>query len=669
MKLATSGRQASLCLVFGLILAVPGVAAWRLSGPFGGSARALAIDPQNRNLLLAGSRDSLLFRSDDAAASWRLLPFPGAPGTFNALMIHPKETGHFYAGLDAGDSPDSGVWESKDGGQTWQPQAGLRGARIESLAMWPGDPHVLAAGTAKGVFLSADGGATWQRISRENDNEMQDITALAFDPKDSQIIYAGTPHLPWKTVDAGHTWRSIHDGLIDDSDIFSIRVNPLRPELLFASACSGIYRSDSGGDSWIKLQGIPGTHRRTHIISEDPAAPDVIYAGTTLGLFKSPDTGKTWRHLTAEQVNWMVFDPTEPRTLYLATEYAGILKSNNSGETFLPVNSGFSNHSLSQITGAGPNLFASSGYEGRFGGVFASIDGGLNWTLRANEEALAGRNLNSLAVSPTRTNLLFAASEDGVIKSADGGKTWTRLLAQPRAVARPGAQPVGRLRVNALRAVDSGKLALLLAGTESGLFLSSNSGATWQQVKTPGIAGVPVVAIYAPPQGDSRLAVATRSGLFVSEDPGLDWHTAFLPDDSYYLYDLALPVDRAAPILAATSRGALQSVDSGRSWTLVTNGVPASTVESIRFHPEQKLEAFLIQYGKVYQTLDGGTSWTLFPSDGLEYSSVRRLWFAPGLPGRMIALSAARGALVFDLPQQAVGARVDVDTAVTKGDR
>ncbi len=626
----------------------------------------MAIDPQDRNVLLAGSRDSLLFRSDNAAQSWRLLPFPGTPGTFNALLIHPRESGHFYAGLDAGDSPDSGVWESKDGGQVWTQI--LRGSRIESLAMWSGDPRILAAGTSKGVFSSPDGGASWRRISRAGDTEMQDITALAFDPRDLRVIYAGTPHLPWKTIDGGETWRSIHDGLIDDSDIFSIRINPLRPELVFASACSGIYRSDNAGDSWIKLQGIPSTNRRTHIISEDPAVPDVIYAGTTLGLFKSPDTGKTWRHLTAEQVNWMVFDPADSHTLYLATEYAGILKSTNSGESFIPANTGFANHSLIGIAGSGTRLFASSVYEGRFGGVFASSDGGLNWTLRANEEALAGRNLNSLAVSPSRMDLLFAASEDGVIKSVDGGKTWTRLLAQPMLAVRPGTH-VERLRIHALRAVENGNRMLLFAGTDSGLFISSNSGAAWQQLKAPGIAGVPVLAIYAPPEGGSRLAAVTRSGMFLSDDSGTDWHTGFLPDDSYYLYDLALPVDRDAPILAATSRGVLQSLDNGRTWSLITNGVPASTVESVRYHPGQRPEAFLIQYGKVYRTLDGGTSWSLFPSDGLENASVRSLWFTPGLPGRMIALSAARGALVFDLPQQDVGARVDVDTAVTKGDR
>ena len=175
---------------------------------------------------------------------------------------------------------------------------------------------------------------------------MQEITALAFDPKDSRVIYAGTPHLPWKTVDGGTSWYSIHQGLIDDSDIFSIRVNPQRPQLVLASACSGIYRSDNGGGAWIKLQGIPGTHRRTHVIAEDPGAPDTIFAGTTLGLFKSVDAGRTWQHLTSEQVNWMVFDPEIPTTLYLATEYAGILKSTDSGRTFRDVNTGFSNHSL-----------------------------------------------------------------------------------------------------------------------------------------------------------------------------------------------------------------------------------------------------------------------------------------------------------------------------------
>ena len=98
----------------------------------------------------------------------------------------------------------------------------------------------------------------------------------------------------------------------------------------------------------------------------------------------------------------MVFDPADPRTLYLATEFAGILKSTDSGETFHPMNEGFANHRLSEITSDGKRLYASSTYEGLYGGVFVSSDGGLQWSLRANEEALHGRNLHSLTASVGR---------------------------------------------------------------------------------------------------------------------------------------------------------------------------------------------------------------------------------------------------------------------------
>lgn len=639
-------------LRFALIfLPLPLLGGWRLAGPYGGSARSLAIDPHNRSTLLVGARDSLLLRSDNAGESWRLLPFPpGAPGVFNSLIIDPTGPGHFYAGLDAGDSGDSGVYESKDGGETWRALPGIRGRRIESLAMSPSDSRVLSAGTSQGVYFSADGGESWQRISRENDPEMHDITALAFDPADSKIIYAGTPHLPWKTVDGGASWRSIHDGLIDDSDIFSIHVNPNRPELVFASACSGIYRSDNAGDSWQKLIGIPGTHRRTHILAQDPRASEIIYAGTTLGLFKSADDGRAWRHLTFEQVNGMVFDPDDPRTLYLATEHAGVLKSTDAGETVHPVNVGFANHNLTQITGDGQRLYASSAYEGLYGGVFVSNDGGLHWTLQANEHGLLGRNLNSLAAAPLPGGGLFAAAEDAVLRSTDDGKTWIPVAAQPRVSTTPMARQTGRIRIYTLQTVQADKL-VLLAGTQAGLFRSLNAGVSWTAVKDAALDGLPVLSIYMPPRGTARIAARTTVGLFLSEDVGLTWRPVPLPDSTYYLYDLALPADPDGPILAATSRGILQSMDNGGHWKLVTDDIPAATVDSVRFHPVRTLEAFLVQYGKIYQSLDGGSSWKLFPSDGLEQSSVRMLWFARDLPARIFALSAARGALFFDLPQ------------------
>jgi photosystem II stability/assembly factor-like uncharacterized protein len=354
----------------------------------------------------------------------------------------------------------------------------------------------------------------------------------------------------------------------------------------------------------------------------------------------------------------MVFDPEDAKVHYLATEYAGILKSADSGGTFAAMNRGFVNHSLTRITGSGNRLYASSIYEGRHGGVFRSLDAGLEWTLCANEEALAGRNLNSLVAAPSHPDLLFAASQDEILKSADGGKTWTRLVMQPKLSPGHPAQHFGRVRIQSLQVVQLDKL-VLFAGTQSGLFRSSDGGGSWEKLAGAGIAGVPILAIYTPPRGASRLAVRTSGGLFLSEDTGRNWRLAALPASEYYIYDIALPVDRDAPILAATSGGLLQSQDGGTHWKLVTDGVPAATISSVRFHPARSAEAFLVQYGSVYRSLDNGSSWQVFSSEGLENSSVHTLWLSADIPGRIVALSAARGALVFDSAQADAAGQAD----------
>ena len=66
-------------------------------------------------------------------------------------------------------------------------------------------------------------------------------------PRNPDIIYAGTWHLPWKTSDGGEHWQSIKKGLIVDSDVFSIIMDPEQPQHLYLSACSGIYKSENAG--------------------------------------------------------------------------------------------------------------------------------------------------------------------------------------------------------------------------------------------------------------------------------------------------------------------------------------------------------------------------------------------------------------------------------------
>jgi len=79
---------------------------------------------------------------------------------------------------------------------------------------------------------------------------LSQFVALAFDTTNSQIVYAGTPAFAMEDVDGGRRGSRPISAWHDDSDVFSIHVDITRPLRLFASACSGIYRSADQGVSW-----------------------------------------------------------------------------------------------------------------------------------------------------------------------------------------------------------------------------------------------------------------------------------------------------------------------------------------------------------------------------------------------------------------------------------
>ncbi len=91
--------------------------------------------------------------------------------------------------------------------------------------------------------------------SKPLSHEIHEVESLAIDPSNPDIVYAGTWHLPWKTTDGGKNWQSIKQGLIDDSDVFSIILDPEHPRTVFLSACSGIYKSETAGARFRKLKG------------------------------------------------------------------------------------------------------------------------------------------------------------------------------------------------------------------------------------------------------------------------------------------------------------------------------------------------------------------------------------------------------------------------------
>jgi photosystem II stability/assembly factor-like uncharacterized protein len=380
---------------------------WKIAGPFGGTATAIALDPQNPKIILAGGRNSLLFASEDSGANWNRLNLPKRNfGEITSILVDPADSKHYLAGMIGAEG--AGIFESHDEGKCWTTVNDVQDVGVRALAASPSKPSRFVAGTLRGVMLSDDSGKSWTRISDPQNLEMQGITAVAVDPKEPNIIYVGTAHLPWRTLDGGKSWESIHNGMIDDSDVFSIYIDPANPTNVFASACSGIYASTSRGDVWRKLLGIPNTSRRTHVVRQDLAQSGTIFAGTTLGLFKSGNGGTTWKLMNGSQVNAIALDPSRPNSMYLAMEYDGIARSDDHGETIRPMNNGFVDRTISAVTLSGKKLFAVES-QGETSGIFMSADRGKSWSL-LDPRGLRGVHLRAITGVPSEERILLAAT-------------------------------------------------------------------------------------------------------------------------------------------------------------------------------------------------------------------------------------------------------------------
>src|SRR5271165_5365061 len=323
---------------------------WKPLGPPGGDVRALAGDPGHPARIFLGTADGHIFGSVDSGAHWALLGRASSrpDAVITTVVVDPRDGNVLYASSWTRDSATGGgVFRSADGGATWS-AAGLAGQSVRALAIAPSDPNVLVAGTLDGIYRSLDASKTWLRISPEHHEELRNLDSVAIDPRDPLTIYAGTLHLPWKTSDGGRTWHSIHQGMIDDSDVTSLLIDAADTRHLYASACSGIYRSDDNAGQWRKIQGIPYTARRTYQIAQDPKRPASVYAATSEGLWKSDDEGKTWRRTTPQSwvVNTVTFAEGNSGRVLIGTEEWGVLASDDRGEHFKDANAGFEHRQI-----------------------------------------------------------------------------------------------------------------------------------------------------------------------------------------------------------------------------------------------------------------------------------------------------------------------------------
>lgn len=332
---------------------------------------------------------------------------------------------------------------------------------------------------------------------------------------------------------------------------------------------------------WARSPGIDGG-----LIQSILVAGNTLIAGTDQGgVFRSTDNGASWAPsgLPGEDVQTLV---TSGGAIFAGTG-RGLFRSNDGGATWETANNGLprtgSNtpRSILTLRSDDNQLFA-----GTEVGVYRSENGGANWTA----SGLTDENVNEII---SAGGALYAATDSGVFRSTDGGATWA-----PRSTGLPVESGINYYPIFAVTSFGNA----LLAGTIEGVFRSTDSGATW----TPSSTGLPVTfngsfsSVYRLGTGGGALFCGTDNGVYRTTN-GTTWSPVGLSDQSIFSI-----TGNDDVVLVGTYSSIFRSVDSGATWSKVTNGLSNLWVYKVVARGNI---LFTGTDDGVYRSTDNGASW------------------------------------------------------------
>jgi photosystem II stability/assembly factor-like uncharacterized protein len=657
---------------------------WSGIGPYGSSARALAIDPQNPGTVYAGTSGGV-FKTTNGGTSWNVSN-SGLPTGYiaRALVVDPQDPNTIYAGGACGAYGPCGIFKSTDGGANWHPiNSGLENTVIvvESLAIDPQNSSTLYAGTtacfqASGaagyveggenlcyrpaVFKTTDGGMGWSNASSGLPLDFFEfVDSLVIDPQNSGTLYAAVDHGGiFKSTDEGVSWANS----LMASGAKALAINPQDGSTLYAANWSGMVKSTNGGADWKAVSsGLPANCCGSLAI--DPQAPDTIYVGGYSGVFRSTDGGANWTNTgvpfwlnpISYSVNppnpsaGLAVDPQSSAIVYAATLGGGIFKSTDRAMNWSAVNSGLSATEVfsSAIDPHDPRTM----YAATTTGLLKTTDGGASWSAASSFQA------NQVAIDPQNTSTIYAGmrySQPGeIFKSTDGGATWNSLT-------RGAATGPGIGSFSGPLAVDpQNPGALFVGGSLSsgaqsnpwGLFESTDGGSTWTHTSF----GNDVTAVAFDGQNAGTLYVGALWRVLKSTDEGSSWTDLSLPqdlvpddcDECVPVRVLAVDPRKPNTIYVGGTTGLWKSADGGASWNVMNSGLTLSPtdwqgVTALVIDPQRSDNVYAAIGNTVFRSTDGAASWKEVTA-GLTVTSISNLMIDSKDPRTIYAATAGGG--------------------------
>jgi len=557
----------------------------------------IVIDPRSSDVVYVAAQGPLwrkggdrgLYKTTDGGKTWtKILSVDDWTGA-NDIQLDPRNPDILVAtmwqrnrrtfGFIAG-GPGSGVYRSTDAGKTWtKSQSGFPSEDLGriGLSMSAANPSVIyamaeAANDKGGFFRSKDGGASWEKMSsvQMGGNYYNRIFA---DPKNVDRVYATDVNLQ-VTDDGGKTFHRVGEKN-KHVDNHVVVIEPDNTDHLIVGCDGGVYESFDRGASWRFTANLPVT--QYYRVATDNSRPFYRVYGGAQDNFSVGGPSRTRSNNGIRNADWFitsggdgfgsVVDPVDPNTVYAESQF-GVLSR-------FDLRTG-------EVTGIQP---------------FDSLGEALRW------------NWDSpLFVSPhSHTRIYFAANR--LFRSDDRGDSW-------RAVSPDLTRQIDR---NKLKIMDR------VWGVDA---VAKNVSTT--------LFGT-IFTIAESPIKEGLLFVGTDDGrVQVSEDGGAHWraidHFPGVPDTTFV--SRVVPSNHDVNTVYVTLNNhwsgdfkpyVVKSTDLGRSWTNITNDLPArgDVWALAEDHVDRNLLFVGTEFG-LFFTNDGGRKWTPLKG-GLPTIQVRDL--------------------------------------------
>ena len=656
---------------------------WRLIGPFrGGRTRAVDGVPSQPNVFYMGAVNGGVWKSQDYGRTWNPIFDSQPTQSIGAIAIAPSNPEIVYVASGEGlQRPDlsvgDGIYKSVDGGKTWT-HLGLRdGQQIPALAVDPHDPnrvfaavlgHPYGPNQERGIFRSADGGATWQKVLYKDENTGG--SGVGIDPSNPEVVYASLWQSrlgPWednnsfegsggglfKSTDGGNTWRKLSNGLPNDLVQINTAIAPSEPSRLYATVSTsrpagygsgrgvGFYRSDDGGESWMRITEDPRPAMKIgggdlSVPKVDPKNPDVVYVASIVTV-RSADGGKTWTSLRGapggDDYQNLWINPENPNIILLVSDQGAIVTVNG-GETW----SSWYNQPTAQLY----HVSVTNTFPYRVCG--GQQESGSVCTLsRGNDGQITFRDWHPVGVieygyvapDPLNPEIIYGAGRTEVSRFH-----WTSgQVENVTPIPIRGDYRADRTEPIVFSPVDPH----LLYYATNVLFETSDGGRSWRTISqdlTREHPGVPASigdqeklnaraasqrgAIYSLAPSfhhvDTIWAGTDDGLLWITRDGGKNWSNITPPelvpwskvtqisashfdDDTAFVSVSRFRINDRRPYIYRTH-------DGGKTWQLITDGLPEdSAVNSVREDARRKGLLFAATETAVWVSFDDGGHW------------------------------------------------------------